>query len=119
MVMLAARFLLELFGLVGIGYLGWWLGDGGVPGWILAIVFALIGAAVWGIFRVLHDPPGKTEQPVVVPGWARFAIEIGFFAVAAVGLWFGANRAASETLMTAVVLLYVITWDRQRWLLRQ
>jgi hypothetical protein len=39
--------------------------------------------------------------------------------VAAVGLWLGANRAASETLMTVVVVLYVVTWDRQRWLLRQ
>jgi hypothetical protein len=119
MVMLAARFLLELFGLVGIGYLGWWTGDGGWTGGVLATIFVLAAAAIWGIFRVRYDPPNKAEQPVVVAGWVRFAIEIGFFAVAAVGLWFGANRAASETLMTAVVVLYVVTWDRQRWLLRQ
>ncbi len=118
-VILAARFLLEIFGLVGIGFLGWWLGDGGWIGAVLAAVLVLAGAAVWGIFRVRYDPPNKAEQPVVVPGWVRFAIEIGFFAVAAVGLWLGANRAASETLMTAVVVLYVVTWDRQRWLLRQ
>jgi hypothetical protein len=119
MVMLAARFLLEIAGLVGIGYLGWWVGDGGWPGWALALVFALGAAAVWGVFRVRYDPPNKAEQPVVVPGWVRFVIEIAFFALAALGLWLVANRAASETLMTAVVLLYGITWDRQRWLLRQ
>lgn len=118
-VFLAFRFGLEVFGLVGFGYLGWWLGNGGLVGGILAGVCVVAAAAVWGIFRVRHDPPGKTEQPVVVPGNVRLAIELGFFAIAAWGLWVGANRAASETLMTAVVLLYGITWDRQRWLWRQ
>lgn len=119
MVFLAARFALELFGLVGFGYLGWWVGNGGTVGWLLAVLFATVAAAVWGIFRVRNDPPGKTEQPVVVSGKVRFAIEFGFFAIAALGLWLGASRAASETLMTATILLYGITWDRQRWLLRQ
>ena len=118
-VFLVVRFGLEIFGLVGMGYLGWWMGGGGLWGGVLAGVCVLAAAAVWGIFRVRHDPPGKTRQPVVVPGTVRFGIELGFFALAAAGLWVGANRAASETLMTAVVLLYGITWDRQRWLLRQ
>jgi hypothetical protein len=118
-VFLAVRFALEVFGLVGFGYLGWWLGNGGVVGGLLASVSVLVASAVWGIFRVRHDPPGKTDAPVIVPGKVRLAIEIGIFAIAAFGLWLGANRAASETLMTAVVLLYGITWDRQRWLWRQ
>lgn len=119
LVFLAVRFGLEIFGLVGFGFLGWWLGDGGLRGGILAITCVVVAGAVWGTFRVRHDPPGKTEQPVIVPGKVRFAIEIGFFAIAAFGLWMGASRAASETLMTAVVVLYGITWDRQRWLWRQ
>jgi hypothetical protein len=119
MVFLAVRFGLEVFGLVGFGFLGWWLGNAGIAGGILAGACVVLAGAVWGIFRVLHDPPGKTEQPVIVPGKVRLTIELGFFAIAAVGLWIGASRAASETLMTAVVLLYGITWDRQRWLWRQ
>jgi hypothetical protein len=119
MVFLAVRFGLELFGLVGFGYLGWWLGNGGMVGSALAGACVVAAAAAWGIFRVRHDPPGKTNQPVVVSGKVRLTIELGFFAAAAFGLWMGANRAASETLMTAVVLLYGITWDRQRWLWRQ
>src|SRR5680860_759107 len=94
--MLIARFLLEIFGLVGFGYLGWRLGNGGLAGGFLAAALVIAAAAVWGIFRVRFDPPGKAEQPVVVPGWMRFAIEIGFFALAACGLWIGASRAASE-----------------------
>ncbi len=118
-VMLAARFLLELFGLAGYAWWGWSIGNGGLWGGLLAAILLVAAAAVWGIFRVRHDPPGKTDHPVIVPGKVRFAIEIGFFALAATGFWLGGSRAASETLMTAVVILYAVTWDRQRWLLRQ
>jgi len=118
-VMLAARFLLELFGLVGFGVWGWSIVNGGLTGGVIATLFVVAAAAVWGVLRVRHDPPGKTDHPVIVPGPVRFAIEIGFFGLAAAGLWLGGSRAASETLMTCVAVLYVVTWDRQRWLLRQ
>lgn len=117
--MLAARFGLELFGLAGFGRWGWSLGDGGLWGGVLAVVLVVAAAAVWGVFRVRHDPPGKTEQPVVVPGWVRFSIEVGFFGFAAAGFWLSGQRAVAETLLTATVVLYAVTWDRQRWLLRQ
>lgn len=118
-VMLAARFLLEVFGLAGFGMWGWSLGNGGIPGGVLAGIMVIAAASAWGIFRVRHDPPGKTDHPVIVPGPVRLAIELGFFALAAAGLWLGGSRAASETLMTCVAVLYVVTWDRQRWLVRQ
>jgi len=118
-VILAARFLLELFGLAGFGVWGWSIGGGGVVGGVLAGVFVLAAATVWGVFRVRHDPPGKTDHPVIVSGWVRLAIELAFFALAAAGWWLGGSRAASETLMTAVAVLYVVTGDRQRWLVRQ
>jgi len=118
-VMLAARFLLELCGLAGFAAWGWSIGNGGLWGTVLAVVLVLLAATVWGVFRVRHDPPGKSEQPVVVPGWVRFALELAFFGLAAAGLWLGWSRATAETLLTAVVVLYAITWDRQRWLLRQ
>lgn len=118
-VMLAARFPLELFGLVGFGVWGWSIDKGGIGGSVLAAVFVIAAAGVWGTFRVRHDPPGKTDHPVIVPGPVRLAIELGFFALAAAGFWLGGSRAASETLMTCVAVLYVVTWDRQRWLLRQ
>lgn len=113
------RFLLEIAGWVGFGIWGWHLGGGGVIGAVLATGFVVATMAIWGVFRVRHDPPGKTDQPVVVPGWVRLAIEIGFFALAAYGMWIGWSRVAAETLLTAVGLLYLITLDRQKWLLRQ
>lgn len=118
-VILAVRFLLELFGLAGFAWWGWALGGGGLAGGALAAVLVIAAAAVWGIFRVRDDPPGKTDHPVIVPGPARLAIELGFFGLASAGWWLGGSRAAAETLLTAVVVLYVVTWDRQRWLVRQ
>jgi len=118
-VTLAARFMLELFGLAGFGVWGWSIDDGDLWGGVFATIFVIVSAAAWGTFRVRHDPPGKTDHPVIVAGRVRLAIELGFFGLAAVGLWLGGSRAASETLMTGVVVLYIVTWDRQRWLLRQ
>lgn len=117
--MLAVRFGLEIFGWVGFGIWGWAIGEGGLTGGLLAVALVAISAAIWGVFRVPNDPPGNLHPPVRVPGWGRLLIELTFFGLAAAGLWLSGYRAASETLMTAVALLYVITWDRQRWLVRQ
>lgn len=108
-VILTARFLLELFGLAGFGVWGWNFGGGGLPGAGLALLPVVAAASVWGVFRVRQDPPGQRDHPVIVPGPVRLAIELGFFALAAAGWWLGGSRAASETLMTGVVMLYVVT----------
>ena len=119
MTILFAVFALELFGLAGFGRWGWSLGNGGVPGAVAAIGVAAVAATVWGVFRVRNDPPGKVNPPVRVPGWLRLLIELSFYGLAAAGLWLGGWRAASETLITAVAIVYLVMWDRQRWLLRQ
>lgn len=117
--MLAVRFALEVFGWTGFGVWGWSVGNGGLVGGVAATSFIAISAAVWSIFRVPNDPPGKLHPPVRVTGWKRLTIELAFFGLAATGLWLSGYRAVAETLLTAVALLYVITWDRQRWLVRQ
>jgi hypothetical protein len=117
--MLAVRFALEVFGWVGLGVWGWSVGNGGFIGGLVAMSFIAISATAWGVFRVPNDPPGKLHPPVRVTGWIRLVIELMFFGLAATGLWSSGHRAAAETLLTAVTLLYVVTWDRQRWLVRQ
>lgn len=116
---LVAIFALEVFGLVGLARWGWSLGNGGGAGAVAAIGMVLAAAAVWGLFRVPNDPPGKVDPPVRVPGWPRLLIELSFYALASAGLWLSGWRAASETLMTAVAIIYLVMWDRQRWLVRQ
>ncbi|HEV2067361.1 MAG TPA: YrdB family protein [Thermomicrobiales bacterium] len=116
---LGMRFVLELVGWTSFGIWGWSIGDGSLPGGFLAVSFVAVSVAAWGVFRVPNDPPGKLDPPIRVSGWARLAVELAFFALAAPGLWLSGYRAASETLLTAVSLLYVVTWDRQRWLVQQ
>jgi len=116
---LAVRFLLELAGWASFGIWGWAIGNGSLAGGFLALTFAAITMTAWGVFRVPNDPPGKLDPPVRVSGWTRLAIELAFFALAAAGLWLSGYRATSATLLIAVTLLYVVTWDRQRWLIRQ
>ena len=116
---LAVRFALEVFGWAGFGIWGWSLGDGGWQGGLLAGVLVAASMTVWGVLRVPDDPRGKPHPPVRVPGWVRLALELGFFGLAATGLWTSGYRAAAETLLTVTALLYAVTWDRQRWLVRQ
>ncbi|MDP8905641.1 MAG: YrdB family protein [Chloroflexota bacterium] len=54
-----------------------------------AIGVPLVAAAIWGTFRVPNDPG---HAPVEVPGLVRLAIELVFFAVAAV-LLYAAGRS--------------------------
>jgi len=117
--MLAVRFGLEIFGWTAFALWGWEIAGGGFPGALLAVVLVGVSAAAWSIFHVPNDPPGKLNPPVQVSGPARLLLELTFFALAATGLWLSGYRAAAETLMTAVVVLYVVTWDRQRWLVQQ
>lgn len=112
-------FAIELVGLAGFARWGWSTGGGGVGGLVLATAFVLVSAGIWGIFRVRNDPPGKVDQPVVVPGPVRLMIELLYYALAAAGWWISGQRAVAETLLTIVVLLYVVTWDRQHWLVHQ
>ena len=116
---LVAVLAIEVFGLAGFGRWGWTIGNGGVSGTLTAIGMTMCAAAIWGLFRVPNDPPGKLHPLVRVPGWLRLLIELSFYALAATGLWLGGWRAASETLLTAVAIIYLVMWDRQRWLLRQ
>lgn len=113
------RFALEIAAIGGLGCWGWSLGDGGIDGTLLALVIPGIAAAIWGVFAVRDDPSRNPNPPVAIPGWLRLAIEFGVFGLAAYGIWTSGSRAAAETLLTGVGIVYVVSWDRQLWLLRQ
>jgi hypothetical protein len=109
---LAIRFLLELAMLVGVGWAGWHLWR--YPGAILAVLAA---GTLWGVFGTPGD--GTRGAAVVdTPGPLRLLLELGLFATAGYGYWVGWSRAASETFLTVAALHYVITWERNWWLLR-
>jgi hypothetical protein len=77
----------------------------------------LAGCLLWGIFGTSGD--GTRGDPVIeTPGQIRLALELALFGLAAYGYWIVWSRAAAETLLTAAVLHYLVTWERNWWLLR-
>jgi len=113
---LALRFLMELSALVAMGYWGWQQSD---SAW--RIVFALgvpiLAAAVWGTLAVPEDPSRSGSAPLPVPGLLRLAIELGFFSFAAWALYTIGALRLSGLLSVAVVVHYLASYDRVRWLM--
>lgn len=115
----AFRFALEIAAVIALGWWGWHLAGGGILGVVLAIAIPAVAFTVWGVFAVKDDPSRNPNPPVSVPGWVRLLIEAAVFGLAAYGLWSGGHRAWSEGLLTAVGLIYFVSYDRIAWLLKQ
>lgn len=111
---LVLRFLLELAALAAMAYWGWTAHEGF---WqlVCAAGLPLIAAVLWGTFRV-PDDPGKA--PVPVPGTLRLLLEIVFFGTA-VWLLTATTPGVALVFGGLVVLHYLVSIDRIRWLLSQ
>lgn len=112
---LAFRFFLEIAALTAIAVGGYALGSGAFA-WISAVALPLIAAVVWGTFNVPGDKSRSGEASVAVSGSVRLIIELGVF-VTAVMLVSSLSLFASLALGIAVVVHYLLSIDRVRWLL--
>ena len=115
---LAVRFLLEMSALVSVGIWGWRDSDGWLQ-YVLAIGMPIILAALWGTFAVPDDPSRSGKAPIVTPGIIRLAIEIGFFACATWSLYDVGFNKVSLAFGIIVVLHYMLSYDRIKWLMSQ
>jgi hypothetical protein len=115
---LVARFLLEIAGLVALGNWGYRMQD---DAWryLLAAAFPIAAAAVWGVFAVPGDPSRSGAAPVPVPGILRLGIELLFFAVAAFAMFTVGMQTLALVYGVAVVVHYIASLPRIRWLLYQ
>ncbi len=115
---LAVRFLLEIAGLIAIGYWGWHQGEG-----FLSIVFAIglpvIAAALWGTFAVPNDPSRSGKAPVPIPGILRLVLEAAFFGFATWALYDVGTPLLGLILVIVVLFHYAISYDRLLWLAKQ
>lgn len=112
------QFFLEIAGLIGVARLGWHLGDGGLMGLSLAALFVAIAGGVWGIFRTPGFVPTGNTPVVSTPGPIRLVIELGFFLVAAWGLWISGWNLAAIVMIIAIIVVYWALRDRTLGLLR-
>jgi hypothetical protein len=115
---LAVRFVLELAALYALGLWGWRHGDG-VWRFVIAAAIPLIAAALWGTFAVPGDPSRSGLAPVPVAGLLRLALELGFFAAATLALYDLGYNALTAIFSSAIVVHYLLSYDRVRWLISQ
>ncbi len=113
---LAIRFLLELSAIVSAGMWGWRQSDSWLR-YLLAIGMPLILGVIWGTFAVPDDPSRSGNAPVVTPGVIRLVIELGFFAFATWALYDMGFNKASMVFGITVVLHYLVSYDRIKWLM--
>lgn len=112
---LALRFLLELAAWASMGYWGWTQHEGLLRG-VMAFGLPIVAMALWGTFRVPGDPG---DAPVPVPGAVRLALELAEFGLAALLLVAAGRPSWGVGLVILVLLHYVVSYDRIRWLLAQ
>jgi hypothetical protein len=115
---LAVRFVLELAALFILGLWGWRQGGGG---WriVMAVGIPLVAAALWGTFAVPGDPSRSGSAPVPVPGLPRLALELGFFVSATLAFYDLGFVVLTTIFGIAIVVHYLLSYDRVFWLLSQ
>lgn len=113
---LVFRFILEMAALAGMAYWGW-SQNAGLARFAWAIGLPLAAAILWGTFAVPADPSRSGKAPVPVPGAVRLLLELVVFGAGA-WAWYAAGITWLGTGMAlAVVLHYVLSYDRVIWLL--
>ncbi len=113
---LLVRFLLELFALISYGIYGWRQADGWLR-FVMAIGLPILMATVWAVFNVPHDASRSGNAPIPIPGLLRLLLELVFFAFA-VWCLLESNFVKSSMVFALIVLLhYIVSYDRIRWLL--
>jgi hypothetical protein len=113
---LAVRFLLELAALAAYGVLGWHLGPSLLLQVVLALVFVVLAALVWGLPAVAGDRGRSEKGPLMVPGWVRLIVEMGVLVGAVWSFYIvGADMAGFWFAIVAIVQC-LTAYDRILWL---
>jgi hypothetical protein len=115
---LAFRFILELAALFVMGYWGWTQHQG-FSRFLWMIGLPLLFAILWGSFAVPDDPSRSGNAPVAIPGVLRLLLELAVFTA---GVWccFAAGQSTWGWILGGAVLLhYILSYDRILWLLKQ
>ncbi|MGE0638289.1 MAG: YrdB family protein [Bacteroidia bacterium] len=115
---LALRFILEISTLFIIGYWGFKNNDG-ILKYIMTFGLPLLLAAVWGVFAVSNDPSRSGKTVVETAGSMRLVIELLFFAGGSLALYKLGYTKAAYLFALAVIIHYLVSYERVLWLLRK
>jgi hypothetical protein len=112
------RFLLELCVLAVSGYWGWTVSEG-LTRFLLVVGIPLLLAIVWGTFAVPGDPSRSGRAPIPVPGVIRLLLELANFSFGVWALYSIGLPVPGLILGLAVIIHYILSYDRITWLMRQ
>lgn len=115
---LALRFCLELMALFSAGSWAWHQAEG----WsklLFPLSIVLLMSLIWGVFAVPNDPSRSGKTVVKTPGFIRLAIELFFFAFAIWALNDLGYLKIGLGMAGSVLLHYLLSIDRIRWLLKR
>jgi hypothetical protein len=110
------RFGLELIALAGLAYWGW-VEHEGLWRLVMGLGLPFLAAALWGTFRIPGDSSASGKAPVAVPGWLRLLLELLVLFAGALGFWVGGLAWLGAILFAAMVVHYVLSYDRIVWML--
>jgi hypothetical protein len=91
-------------------------------GWqrnVLLVGLPMLFALIWGIFAVPNDPSRSGKTVVKTPGLIRLLIELGLFLASALAFYFSGYHIVAYVFLGIVLIHYVISLDRIKWLLSQ
>jgi hypothetical protein len=110
--------LLELGALAAFGIWGWRQGDGPL-GLVLGLGLPLGAASLWALTAVKDDPTRSGRAFLPVPGALRLILELAYFGLAGWMIWDIGMRTLASVFVVVVAILYLLSYDRIAWLLRQ
>lgn len=114
---LILRFLLEVVALITTGIWGWFQAEGGYR-YVLTLGIPLLLSVVWGTFAVPADPSRSGKAPIPIKGILRLSLEFAFFGFAT-WAFFELHMSALGLVFGGVVILhYLVSYDRIKWLLK-
>lgn len=115
---LAIRFVLEVVAIGSFGVWGFRCSDEWI-GYLLALLFPLLFAVLWGVFAVPNDPSRSGKTVVITPGPIRLILELALFGAAAWVLFDLDFQKLGWIFSAAVLIHYATSYDRIVWLLKQ
>jgi uncharacterized membrane protein HdeD (DUF308 family) len=114
---LTLRFLLEISALIIAGYWAYYSESSSLK-YLFMIGLPIIMASIWGIFAVPNDPSRSGKTVFKTPGILRLIIEILFFGFSAYLLYSMEYKFESIGFTIMVLIQYLLSLDRIKWLLK-
>ncbi len=115
---LLLRFILEIAALISIGVFAW-LSFNGYFKYVFTLVLPIAVMIVWSVFAVPHDPSRSGQTVIPVNGITRLVIELLIFAMAVAALYFSHLKPVGIIFLCLIILHYIISAERIKWLLNQ